>query len=66
MPGVDTALLMTCVSLIASDGDTVRCDEVLLRPMGDGAPYVSDFDTPELYRHAFCPLEAHLGLLAAA
>lgn len=58
--------ILTCLSLTAVDGDTVKCDGVNLRPMGDGAPYVSGFDTPEIGRHAKCAEEHHLGMLAAA
>jgi endonuclease YncB( thermonuclease family) len=56
--------IMTCISLTAVDGDTVKCDGVNLRPMGDGAPYVSGFDTPEIRSHAKCARENHLGTLA--
>lgn len=59
-------IILTCIALTAVDGDTVKCDGVNLRPMGDGAPYVSGFDTPEVRQHADCPLENHLGVLATA
>lgn len=59
-------VIMTCVSLLAIDGDTVKCDGQNLRPMGDGEPFVSGFDTPELSRWAKCDQENHMGLLAAA
>jgi hypothetical protein len=49
--------LMTCAVLLAVDGDTVKCDGVNLRPMGDGAPFVSGFDAPEIGQHADCPEE---------
>lgn len=58
--------ILTCLALTAVDGDTVKCNGVNLRPMGNGAPYVSGFDTPEIGQHADCPLENHLGLQAAA
>ncbi|UWQ93018.1 thermonuclease family protein [Rhodobacteraceae bacterium M382] len=57
--------IITCLSLMAVDGDTVKCDGQNLRPMGDGAPHVSGFDTPELSRYSDCPEETHFGLLAA-
>lgn len=60
------AVLMTCASLMAIDGDTVRCDDVNLRPIGDGAPYVSGFDAPEIYGRSDCPAEARLGARAMA
>lgn len=46
--------------------DTVKCDGVNLRLMGDGAPYISGFDTPEVRQHADCPLENHLGVMTTA
>jgi endonuclease YncB( thermonuclease family) len=39
-----------CASLVAYDGDSIYCDGVLMRAMGDGAPQVSGFDTPEINR----------------
>ncbi|QHQ34881.1 thermonuclease family protein [Algicella marina] len=57
--------LLICASLTAVDGDTVKCDGVNLRPMGDGAPYVSGFDAPEI-RGEKCPQEERLGLAAKA
>lgn len=57
---------MVCASLTAVDGDTVKCDGKNLRLVGDGAPFVSGFDTPEVGRWAKCARENHLGLLAAA
>lgn len=63
---MDGVVLLTCLSLTAVDGDTVKCDGVNLRPMGDGAPYVSGFDTPEYGQHADCPEENHLAILAIA
>lgn len=61
-----TATIITCLTLIAVDGDTVKCNGQRMRPMGDGAPYLSGFDTPEVGRYADCPRENHLGLLASA
>jgi micrococcal nuclease len=66
--------IMLCASLMAIDGDTVRCCESAegrcegqnLRPMGGGAPDISGFDTPETGGHARCALEAELGLKAGA
>ncbi|QCO58054.1 thermonuclease family protein (plasmid) [Pseudorhodobacter turbinis] len=57
-------VLMICAVLTAVDGDTVKCDGQLLRPMGDGAPFVSGFDTPELFGKKDC--EAELPLARAA
>jgi micrococcal nuclease len=41
--------LLVCASLIAVDGDTIKCDGVNLRDMGDGAPFVSSYDAPEIW-----------------
>lgn len=60
-----TAILMTCASLLAVDGDTVKCDGVNLRDMGDGKPFVSGYDTPEIH-HAKCDAERQLGYVAKA
>ena len=49
--------LIACALLTVHDGDTVRCDGELMRIIGDGAPYVSGVDTPELSPHAECPEE---------
>jgi micrococcal nuclease len=54
------ALLITCASLVAVDGDTIKCDGVNMRDMGDGAPFVSGYDTPEI-RDAKCDAERRLG-----
>ncbi|MCP4384820.1 MAG: thermonuclease family protein [Hyphomicrobiales bacterium] len=47
------------------DGDTVKCDGQNLRPIGDGAPYVSGFDTPETGGRAKCTAERMLAELAS-
>lgn len=41
-------IILACAVLAAVDGDTVKCDGVNMRIMGDGAPYESGIDTPEL------------------
>lgn len=56
-------VLLTCLSLAAVDGDTIKCDGVNMRDMGDGAPFVSGFDTPEIWSAA-CPQELELGRAA--
>ncbi len=53
--------LMFCASLSAVDGDTVKCDGQNLRDMGDGAPFVSGYDTPEIGSNAECSRENALG-----
>lgn len=52
--------LLFCASLLAVDGDTIKCDGVNLRDMGDGAPFVSGYDTPEIRGHE-CDHERDLG-----
>ena len=41
-------LILACTALVAIDGDTVACDRALLRLLGDGTPFVSGVDAPEL------------------
>lgn len=57
------ATLLICATLVAVDGDNVRCGGVNMRDMGDGAPFVSGYDTPEIYS-ADCPEELELGRAA--
>jgi len=40
--------IIACASLIAVDGDTIRCDGETMRLLGAGAPYVSGIDAPEM------------------
>lgn len=61
---MDPITLILCASLTAVDGDTVRCDGELLRPMGNGAPFVSGFDAPELFGPKDCPEELPLARAA--
>jgi micrococcal nuclease len=56
--------ILICASLTAVDGDTVKCDGQNLRDMGDGAPFVSGYDTPEIGRNAACDSENAAGMLA--
>jgi len=59
------AVLLVCVSLIAVDGDTIKCDGVNMRDMGDGAPFVSGYDAPETHKPK-CQEELELGRAATA
>jgi len=59
-------VIISCAVLLAVDGDTVKCDGVNLRPMGDGAPYVSGFDAPDLGWRADCPAEHRRAIRALA
>ena len=54
---------LACIKLTAVDGDTIKCDGVLMRDMGDGAPFVSGYDTPEI-THRKCDAELALGRAA--
>ena len=40
--------IITCASLVAVDGDTIKCDGELMRLLGNGEPFVSGIDTAEL------------------
>jgi micrococcal nuclease len=53
-------LPVTCKALSAVDGDTIKCDGVNMRDMGDGAPFVSGYDTPEISKSK-CAAEKALG-----
>lgn len=56
--------IIVCAIIFAVDGDTVKCDGQNLRDMGDGAPFVSGYDTPEIGRNANCERENQLGNIA--
>lgn len=56
--------LLVCATLTAVDGDTVKCDGQNLRLLGEGFPFVSGIDTPEIGSHAKCMKERKLALLA--
>lgn len=58
------AVLLMCASLSVYGGDTFKCDGVSMRPMGDGSPNVSGFDTPEIGHRAKCLEELELGKTA--
>lgn len=55
---------LMCASLTVVDGDTVRCDGQLMRLLGEGIPFVSGIDTPEIGSHAKCIKERKLALIA--
>ncbi|MBX5279153.1 thermonuclease family protein [Rhizobium sp. NLR10a] len=56
--------LILCASLTAVDGDTVKCDGQNMRLLGEGVPFVSGIDTPEIGSHAKCLKERKLALIA--
>lgn len=57
--------VIVCQELSAVDGDTIKCDGVNMRDMGDGQPFLSGYDTPEIH-HAKCQAELELGRAAKA
>ncbi|WHO77453.1 thermonuclease family protein [Rhizobium leguminosarum] len=56
--------LIICASLTVVDGDTVKCDGQNMRLLGEGVPFVSGIDTPEIGSHAKCIKERKLALIA--
>lgn len=52
--------VLTCLSLTAVDGDTIRCGTERMRDMGPGSPNKSGYDAPEI-GNAKCPQERLLG-----
>ncbi len=52
--------LLVCATLLAVDGDTIKCDGVNMRDMGDGKPFVSGYDAPEISKPK-CQEELELG-----
>ena len=58
--------IIICTMLTAVDGDTVKCDGVNMRLLGEGVPFVSGIDTPEIGSHAKCIKERKLALIAKA
>lgn len=57
--------LLVCATLVAVDGDTIKCNGQNMRDMGDGRPNVSGYDTPETH-NAKCQEELELGRAATA
>jgi micrococcal nuclease len=51
-----TKIPLTCKNLTAVDGDTIKCNGVNMRDMGDGTPFVSGYDIPEI-RNFKCAAE---------
>ena len=58
--------IIICTMLTAVDGDTVKCDGVNMRLLGEGVPFVSGIDTPEIGSNAKCTKERKLALIAKA
>lgn len=61
----ETATLFLCAQLVAIDGDSIRCNGENMRDMGDGAPHVSGYDTPEIWKRK-CQAELELARKAKA
>lgn len=53
-------VVLSCTSLEAVDGDTIRCGTERMRLLGDGIPGKSGIDTPEI-GNAKCARERLLG-----
>ncbi|MBY5410217.1 thermonuclease family protein [Rhizobium leguminosarum] len=51
-------------ALTVVDGDTDKCDGQNMRLLGEGVPFVSGIDTPEIGSHAKCMKERKLALIA--
>ncbi|TBG38536.1 thermonuclease family protein [Rhizobium leguminosarum] len=56
--------LIICASLSVYDGDTIKCNGYRMRLLGEGRPFHSGIDTPEIGKRARCPQELSMGLAA--
>jgi micrococcal nuclease len=54
------ASAISCLSLSAVDGDTIKCNGERMRLLGNGEPFKSGIDTPEI-ANARCARERLLG-----
>lgn len=54
------AAILSCTPLKAVDGDTIACSGQNMRLIGDGVPFKTGIDTPEISR-ARCERERFLG-----
>lgn len=54
------ATILSCSTLTVVDGDTIRCSGQNMRLIGDGVPFKTGIDTPEIGR-AKCERERMLG-----
>lgn len=57
---------IACGSLIAIDGDTIKCDSQNMRLLGGGVPFKFGVDAPEIGRRAKCDYERDLAQKAKA
>ncbi|MCX2721960.1 thermonuclease family protein [Roseibium salinum] len=60
-----STVLLTCTQLLAISGDSIQCDRIPMRDLGDGGPFHSSYVAPEIYR-ARCQKERELGVAAKA
>lgn len=58
--GIFAATVLSCSSLVAVDGDTIRCGTERMRDMRPGSPNKSGYDAPEI-GNAKCAQERLLG-----
>ena len=60
------ATILSCSTLSAVDGDTIRCNGQNMRLIGDGVPFKTGIDTPETGGRAKCERERMLAKVAKA
>jgi micrococcal nuclease len=58
------ATILSCSTLTAVDGDTIRCNGQNMRLIGDGVPFKTGIDTPETGGRAKCERERMLAKAA--
>lgn len=64
------AVIVSCLSLVAIDGDTIKCDGVSMRLIGDSVPILPGLDPADVridaaeIRGALCDPERDLGIKA--
>lgn len=58
------ATILSCSTLSAVDGDTIRCNGQNMRLIGDGVPFKTGIDTPETGGRAKCERERMLAKAA--
>jgi len=58
------ATILSCSTLSAVDGDTIRCNGQNMRLIGDGVPFKTGIDTPEMGGRAKCERERMLAKAA--
>jgi endonuclease YncB( thermonuclease family) len=56
--------IVVCATLTVYDGDTIKCNGYRMRLLGEGKPFVSGVDKPEIGNKAKCAKELEKGLAA--